>query len=75
MLQVGVIDGRQIEWLEQQVIDAGRPASADNWQTLEYPLTDYAGKTIGVVIEVSYGGANALMNEEAFFDEISVVID
>ena len=44
-----------------------------NWQTLDYPLTDYAGKTVGIVVKVSYGGKIKALNEEAFFDEISVI--
>ena len=73
VLQVGVFCQRQVQWLEEKTVDAGTPPSADNWQTLEYPLTDYAGKTVGIVVKVSYGGKVAVMNEEAFFDEISVV--
>ncbi len=74
VLQAGIFDGRQINWFDQQVINADTPPSADNWQTLEYPLNEHAGKTVGIVVKISYGGANALMNEEAFFDEISVVV-
>ena len=55
------------------MVDAGTPPSVDNWLTLEYPLTDYAGKTVGIVVTVSYGGEVKALNEEAFFDEISVV--
>ena len=55
------------------MIDAGTPPSADHWQTLDYPLTDYAGKTVGIVVEVSYGGKIGALNEEAFFDEISEI--
>ncbi len=73
VLQAGVFDGRQIKWFDEKVIDAGTPPSADNWQTLDYPLKEYAGKTVGIVVKISYGGTVALMNEEAFFDEISIV--
>jgi len=62
-----------MKWLEEKVIDAGTPPLSANWQTLEYPLTDWAGKTVGIVVKVSYGGKVAAMNEEAFFDEISVI--
>ncbi len=75
VLQAGIFDGNEVNWLEEKVIDAGTPPAADNWQTLEYPLTGYAGKTIGIVVKVSYGGKVAAMNEEAFFDEISVVTE
>ena len=43
-------------------------------RTLQYDLSDYAGKTIGVVVQVSGGGPKGRWaNEEAFFDEISIV--
>ena len=73
VLQAGVFDGRQINWFDEEIIEAGTPPSPDNWRTLEYPLKDYAGKTVGIVAKVSYGGEVPAMNEEAFFDEISVV--
>jgi hypothetical protein len=75
VLQAGIFDGRQVHWFDPEVIDAGTPPSTDNWRTLEYPLKDYAGKTVGIVVKVSYGGKVPEMNEEAFFDEISVVGD
>ena len=59
-----------LKWLEEdRVIDAGSPPT---WQSLRYDLKDLAGKTVGIVIRVSYGGPKGVMNEEAFFDEISV---
>ena len=73
LLQAGIFEGGQIKWFDPQVIDAGTPPTVDNWQTLEYPLTEYTGKTVGIIIKVSYGGKIAALNEEAFFDEISVV--
>ena len=73
VLQAGIFDGKQVKWFDPQVIDAGTPPSADNWQTLDYPLSDYAGKTVGIVVKVSYGGKIGAVNEEAFFDEISVI--
>ena len=56
------------------MVDAGGSPAAENWQTFEYPLVEYAGKTIGIIVKVSYGGKIAALNEEAFFDEISVEI-
>ena len=50
-----------------------RRPSNDNWQTIEYPLDQYAGKTVGIVVKVSYGGPHGIFNEEAFFDEISII--
>ncbi len=73
VLQAGVFDGQQIHWFDEKTIDAGTPPSPDNWQTLQYPLQQFAGKTAGIVVKVSYGGKVPVMNEEAFFDEISVV--
>ena len=76
VLRAGVHDGRQLRWMKPRVIDAGKPPSPENWRVLEFPLTAWAGKTIGLLVEVSYGGPKGLsMNEEAFFDEISVVTD
>jgi hypothetical protein len=75
VLRAGIFDGQQIQWFDGQVVDAGTPPSADNWQTIEHALTDYAGKTVGIVVTVAYGGKVKVMNEEAFFDEISVVVE
>jgi hypothetical protein len=72
VLRAGVFDGLRVRWFESTVIDAGSPPSPANWQTLEYSLDEYADKSVGIVVEVSYGGAVAAMNEEAFFDEISI---
>lgn len=76
VLRAGVHDGKELRWMKPRVIDAGKTPSRENWQVLEFPLTDLAGKTVGLVVEVSYGGPKSpAMNEEAFFDEISVVAD
>jgi hypothetical protein len=43
---------------------------------LEYDLSAHAGKTVSLVIRVAAGGPKGLWaNEEAFFDEISVVTE
>lgn len=73
VLQAGIFDGQHIDWFNDETIDAGTPPSPDNWRTLEYPLKDYAGKTAAIVVKVSYGGMVPVMNEEAFFDEITVI--
>jgi hypothetical protein len=73
VLRVGVAGDGGIRWLGQEVIDAGDPPSEANWQTLEYELPELAGQGVGVIVEVAYGGKYAAMNEEAFFDEISIV--
>ena len=75
VLRVGLCDGDRLRWLPEETIDAGETPSAENWRALEYDLADYAGKTLGVVVEVSAGGPKGwLTNEECFFDEISVVM-
>jgi len=73
LLAAGIHDGKEMKWLGEEVIDAGSPPSEKNWRTLRYPLDAFAGKTVGIVLRVSYGGPNGVTNEEAFFDEISVV--
>ena len=76
VLRAGVYDGKELRWMKPHVIEAGKPPSKENWQVLEFPLEGLAGKTVGLVVEVSYGGPKSpAMNEEAFFDEISVVTD
>jgi len=75
VLRIGVHDGRSIRWAKPRVIDAGRPPSEKNWLTLEHPLADHAGKTVGLILEVRYGGPKGVINEEAFFDEIRVVTE
>jgi hypothetical protein len=73
LLRAGVLDGKEVRWFEEEVVDAGSPPDPKNWRTLEYSLTKYAGRTVGLVVRVAYGGPKGVMNEEAFFDEISVV--
>ena len=73
LLQAGVLSGGRIDWFNLETVDAGRPPSATNWRTFEYPLGPYAGQTVGLVVKVAYGGPKGLSNEEAFFDEISVL--
>jgi len=73
VLQAGVHDNGTTTWFNEEVIDAGSPPAATNWRTLEYPLGKRAGRTVGIVVKVSYGGPKGMQNEEAFFDEISVV--
>jgi len=73
ILRAGVHDGKDVRWFKEEVIDAGSPPSEKNWRTLEYPLSGYTGKVVGIVVKVAYGGPFKIANEEAFFDEISVV--
>jgi hypothetical protein len=72
VLEVGIHDGQQVRWFPPKTVEAGQPASEENWRTIEYGLEEYSGATVSIIVKVSYGGKNAAMNEEAFFDEISV---
>lgn len=72
LLDVGVHDGKDCHWFPTVVVDPGPTPSKDGWRKLEYPLGSYAGKTITVVIKVSYGGPHGVYNEEAFFDEVRI---
>jgi hypothetical protein len=76
LLTAGIYDDGKITWFKQEIIDAVTPPSPDNWRTLEYDLSAHAGKTVGIVVRVAAGGPKGQWaNEEAFFDEISVVIE
>ena len=72
LLRAGVLADGKLHWFKEEVIDAGSPPSPANWRTLEYPLGEYAGKTVGLMVKVAYGGPKGVMNEEAFLDEITV---
>jgi hypothetical protein len=72
LLRAGVMDDGKVHWFNEEVIDAGTAATPAGWRTLEYPLEAHAGRTVGLVVKVSYGGPKGVFNEEAFFDEISV---
>ncbi len=74
LLTAGIYREGKIAWFKQEVIDAGTPPAPENWRTLEYDLSAYAGQTVGVVVRAAAGGPKGQWaNEEAFFDEISVV--
>jgi hypothetical protein len=76
LVRAGILDGGEVRWLGKvEAVDAGDPPGEKNWRTLEFPLSaDLAGKTAGIVVKVAYGGPKTPgQNEEAFFDEISVV--
>jgi hypothetical protein len=74
ILQAGIYDGRKIDWFDEKVVESGAEPSPDNWRTLEYSLKPYSGKTVTIVLSVAAGGPNGRWaNEEAFFDEISVI--
>ncbi|MDI9603451.1 MAG: DUF2961 domain-containing protein [Acidobacteriota bacterium] len=73
LLALGIVDGGEVAWVDERVIDAGDPPSPDNWVDIEYDLAPYAGRDVGIALRVSYGGPNGIMNDEAFFDEISIV--
>ena len=74
VLCAGFIADGAVEWLPDEVIDVKSPPSPDNWETLDYPVpARLAGKTVGIVLKVSYGGPKGIHNDEAFFDAISLV--
>ncbi len=73
VLGVGVAEKGGVRWLGEKVIDAGTPPSDANWRALEFDLPP-GGESVALVVRVAYGGAVAVMNEEAFFDEIAVVV-
>lgn len=73
VLTAGVHDGQTVHWFPDETIDVRPPPADNNWRALEYPLKPCASKTVGLVVRVAYGGPHAVCNEEAFFDEISIV--
>jgi hypothetical protein len=73
VLQVGLWDGAKLNWLPEQVISAGDAPAEKNWQMVEYPLPDSAGKTVGLILKIAGGGKAPWLNEEAFLDELSVI--
>jgi len=73
VLRAGVDDGESAEWFDAEVVSSGAAPSPKGWKTFDYDLSNYAGKTATVLIEVACGGKNAWNNERAFFDEISVI--
>ena len=75
-LRVGVIHGGEVSWWPEETIDAGDSPAEDHWRVLRYDLNEYAGETVTILVTASYGGPrSACMNEEAFFDEISVITE
>lgn len=76
LLTAGIHDAGKMVWFKQEVIDAGTPPAQDHWRTLQYDLSAYAGKTVGVVVRVTAGGPKGQWaNEEAFFDEFSLITE
>ncbi len=75
-LTAGIFENGKTSWFKEEVVDAGTPPAPENWRTLDYELSSYAGKTLGIVIRVAAGGPKGQWaNEEAFFDEISVLTE
>jgi D-arabinan exo alpha-(1,3)/(1,5)-arabinofuranosidase (non-reducing end) len=74
LLRLGVYADGKLRWLAgEEAIDAGTPPSEKNWRTVEAPLpAEMAGKTVGLVVQVAYGGPKGIGNEEAFIDRIEV---
>ncbi len=72
LLDVAVHDGQATHWFPTVIVPPGPTPSEDGWRKLEYPLGPYAGRTITVVVKVSYGGPHGIFNDEAFFDEMRI---
>lgn len=74
-LEIGIHDGERFSWGPAETVAAGAAPSPEGWRVLERDLSEFSGKTVGVVLKVSAGGpGGAWANEEAFFDEISVAV-
>jgi len=72
VLRIGVYDGSSTKWLDEKLIIPG-PATKEGWYTFGYDLSGFAGKKVALVVETAAGGVNHWFNEEAFYDEISVI--
>ncbi len=72
LMDVGVHDGQVVYWWPTVIVTPDDALWESGWQIREYPLAPYAGKTITVIVKVSYGGPHGVCNEEAFFDEIGI---
>lgn len=72
VMRIGVFNGVGTKWLDEKIIVPG-PAKEEGWFTFNYDLSAFAGKTVGLVVETAAGGINQWFNEEAFYDEISVI--
>lgn len=72
VMRIGVFDGDSTKWLDEKLIKPG-PATEEGWYTFGYDLSGFAGKTVALVVETAAGGVNQWFNEEAFYDEISVI--
>jgi hypothetical protein len=74
VIRVGIFDGRSTAWLDRQILQPGDNPDPANWHLLDYELSAYKGKTVLIVVEIPAGGKNnQWFNEEAFFDEISLI--
>jgi len=76
LLKAGLYGNGKVTWFKEETIDAGTPPAPENWRTLEYDVSAFNGKTVCLIVQVAAGGPKGLWaNEEAFFDEISVVTE
>ncbi|MGQ9592872.1 MAG: DUF2961 domain-containing protein, partial [Planctomycetota bacterium] len=74
-LEIGIHDGERFSWGPAETISAGAAASPEGWRVLERDLSEFSGRSVGVILKVSAGGPGGeWANEEAFFDEISVEV-
>ena len=74
VLQAGLIADGAVQWFPEEVFDVAKEASVEGWKTREYAVpARLAGKTVGIVVKIAYGGPKGVFNEEVFFDAISIV--
>ncbi len=76
VLRVGVCNGNSIDWLDKRFVEPGDEPSPENWHRFDYNMDKYRGEVVAIVAEVSAGGKNNhWFNEEAFFDELSIIYE
>lgn len=71
--RVAMLHPRNLNWFPTETVNPGSRPADENWQTRTYALTPYVGKTVCLAVKVAYGGPFGVCNEEAFFDEMSVI--
>ena len=72
IMRIVVFDGSQTHWLDEKLINAGVATEA-GWFTFNYDLSEFADQTVAVAVVTLAGGVNQWFNEEAFYDEISII--
>lgn len=73
---IGVVDGGELKWLVENGEFRGNVRVApEEWHDVTCPLTDYAGRDVGVVVKLRYSAWTGLRTDLAFFDDFSVVVE